>query len=82
MESKVLDVIIIWVIFQLIVIGLVGATDEHDVIEKTYDCSLGHYPKFEYQIGGIIFPLVMFVPRDSLIEDYCKIQPSSPKISR
>jgi hypothetical protein len=61
----------IWIIFQLIVIWLVGWNLAYETENNTYECNKKTVgSKFEYSVIWIIIPLVMFVDNTPII-DYC-----------
>ena len=63
-----IKIFIIWLMFQLVVIGIAGVSIYNEIIDKTYDCPKGEKISVIY---GAIFPLAFFVTEDRYIVEYC-----------
>lgn len=61
-----------WIIIQLVILGWMTASLLNKIAEKTYIC-----PKPEQKVSRLtaaIFPIVIFMPESSIINDYCNKQ--------
>jgi len=59
---------IVWITFQLIVIGITSVTIHNEVFNKTYECGANmEVPEYI----GVIFPLQAFTPEPQVAIDYC-----------
>ena len=65
------ELFIIWITFQLIVIGAVCVQIDNDIKNKTLDCSKLEDDTPEWK--GALYPLVVFIPNgiDNKIKEYC-----------
>lgn len=62
------DIFVIWIIIQLIIIGIAGVSVKNEIVNQTYDCERVILPMWV----GICFPLVLFVSNDLGVKEYCK----------
>jgi len=63
------EIVTMWIVFQLIAIGIAGVSLHNEIVNKTYDCKRGVVPEWV----GAVFPLVTFVPETQFSIDYCKL---------
>jgi hypothetical protein len=62
------EVFIVWITFQLMVIGIADVQIHNRLATKTYVCSgREEVPGWL----GVVFPLVSFVPDDFGVKEYC-----------
>ena len=62
------EIFIIWITFQLIMIGTAFISVRNEVYHKTYNCE---QTKDVPMYIGIIFPLAVFVPDHVSVINYC-----------
>lgn len=61
---KPIDILAVWVIFQLLVIGIAGAS----ILNDRIDCipepiSQAYDDRFGYYISAAMFPIALFIPQ-------------------
>ncbi len=71
-----LGLFIFWIAFQLIVIWVVSAYLEYEIAKRTYEDEGTEYVDnlLAYFILGAIFPLINFIPEDSILIERRKKQ--------
>jgi len=59
-----------WIIFQLLLIGIAGVQIQNEIKDGIYGCKISkeHIPIWI----GMVFPLVIFVPENTYIKEFCK----------
>lgn len=62
--------IVAWLVWQLMLIGIVRVDSHNQIVDKKYDCSKGDNEKFNPWNGAVV-PLVVFVPEVKEITRYC-----------
>jgi hypothetical protein len=65
-------IFILWIIFQLLMIGFAGASIENKITKNIYEC-----PKKDFTFSrawGLLLPLTMFVPEQKSWNDYCDLK--------
>lgn len=63
------NLFIIWIVFQLAIIGYIVTSIGNEIKAKTYKCTASEYVN---PIYGAILPLATFIPPQQDIIDYCK----------
>jgi hypothetical protein len=61
------DLFILWIIIQLVILGMVEVNVHNEILQKTYDCKQEVAPAW----FGAAFPLIIFVPDNTAIHKYC-----------
>ena len=67
---------IVWIIFQLISIGISGVDIYNQMVKKTYVCDTKETIPV---LMGVVLPLALFVPETSGGKYYCSLQDNPNK---
>lgn len=62
------DLVVVWLVWQLMVIGLAGVSMHNKVVNKTYECAATEEVPMWM---GVAVPLVAFAPAPQEVIDYC-----------
>ena len=64
------EAFIVWIVWQLLLIGWASAKISNEIVDKTYKCVSAEE---KISVGwSIAMPLVSFVPEQSQVTEYCK----------
>ena len=62
------ELFIVWITFQLIMIGVASSSIHNDMVNKTFKC---HEREKIPLVFGAIFPLAVFADTTAKVRDYC-----------
>ena len=71
-----------WIVFQLLVIGLISGSTSYDMLHNQYKCNIDpemeivpfrtlSISKFETLFVSVVFPLTYFIPENIYEINYC-----------
>jgi len=65
------DLLALWIIFQLVVLGFVAGTAVNQMEAGVYDCG-ERKSELDNRVGFVLLPLILFVDVDLKAEEYCQ----------
>lgn len=77
--QRIVAYFVIWIFFQLMLLGAATGNIAYDIENNIYDCSPAGGNRFSYTLIGMTVPLIMVIPHPDT-KDYCRTKEPEKKV--